>query len=78
MWKNNKDIIKWVIGFAISAAIGWGSAKVKLETLQTEIDELKKNNEQITQLRIKCAELQTNLDAFKESNKQEHRQFKRK
>jgi hypothetical protein len=78
MWNKNKNIIQWIITLIGSGLIAWGVAKTKIENMQTQIDELKSNNEKITNLRVDIAKTQTELDALEESNKQEHRTFKRK
>jgi hypothetical protein len=69
LWSANKDILKWIISFIVSAAVAWGSATTKLSTLQTKIDVLEnKDNiksEQIVNLRIETATLKAELRNLK-------------
>jgi hypothetical protein len=81
LWTANKDMLKWIIAFIVSALVGYGGAKVKFEQMQTDIATQKvasdKNTEQIVELRIENASLKTALDALKEDNNREHRDIKR-
>jgi hypothetical protein len=75
LWSMNKDLLKWIIAFIVSALVGYGGAKVKLDNMQSDITSLKadgdKSTEQIVNLRIEVATVKAEFETFKDLNKRQ-------
>ena len=73
LWTANKDMLKWILAFIVSALVGYGGAKVKFDNMQADIVSLKADNvksaEQIVNLRIEVATVKAEYETFKDLNK---------
>ena len=73
LWSANKDILKWIVAFIVSALVGYGGARVKFNNMETAIAGLQsdsdKTTEQLVNVRIELATVKAEFETFKDLNK---------